>query len=96
MERDEFKYVVFAFDTKTPKSFKGVKRSDGMIFHSKDDADVWIKESIEDGWADKFMVCRLYSEDIDSSEPIQLYEVESVGFKINKNSSLSGTQLDLF
>lgn len=97
MSERDYSFIVFAFDTKTPKSFKNVKRSDGMIFRDKDAADVWIKEAIADEWCDKFIIGRLYFDDFQNgNNSIQIFGVESVGFKIDKHKSLTSTQLDLF
>lgn len=42
MNKDEFLYLVLAFDTECPSSFKGAPLSDGYIFSTKDEANVFI------------------------------------------------------
>ena len=88
-----FMYVVFAFDTECPNSFKGAPISDGYIFSTKDEANVFIRESIADQWADKFIIAKMYTEDR-NKDTIQLYGVEVVGFKIKDLKK--ATQLKLF
>lgn len=93
--KDEFKYIVFAFDTETPAAFKEAQRSDGMIFSSRDEANAYIRESVNDQWMDKFIVARLWADQI-NNDSIQLYGVDTVGFKVKTLKNLKGNQLDLF
>lgn len=72
------KYIVFCFDTNSnlPPEHK---TKDGVIVEDIDAARRFIKQSIQDLWADKFIVARVYKEDLLKDE-IQLFGVETFGF----------------
>lgn len=73
MKPDEIRFIVFALDSRFPT------QNDGRIYPKIEQARLFIQESIQEQYADKFIIASFIYRDIEH-EFTELKFVEAVGF----------------